>query len=120
MRNSTPKPPKHLSAEARKQWAAIVAEYSLDDDAGLLILTTSLEAFDRMRQAQKQIESDGATTLDRFGQLKAHPLLPVERDSRAAFMAGLKALNLDLEPLHDRPGRPSGSAKVGYPFARAS
>ena len=43
----------------------------------------------------------------RFEQVKAHPMTTVERDSRAAFMAGLKALNLDLEPLHDGPGRPA-------------
>jgi hypothetical protein len=35
-------------------------------------------------------------------------LLPVERDSRAQWLAALKALNLDLEPLHDKPGRPGG------------
>jgi hypothetical protein len=44
---------------------------------------------------------------DRFGAPKPHPLLPIERDSRQAFLAGMKALNLDLEPLRDRPGRPS-------------
>lgn len=48
------------------------------------------------------------TFTDRFGQIKAHPLLPVERDARAAFLAGLRSLNLDFEPLHDGPGRPAG------------
>jgi hypothetical protein len=45
---------------------------------------------------------------DRFGAPKPHPLLPIERDSRAAFLAGMKALQLDLEPLRDHPGRPGG------------
>jgi glutathione S-transferase len=45
---------------------------------------------------------------DRFGQPKPHPLLATERDARAQFLAALKALNLDLEPLRDRVGRPGG------------
>jgi hypothetical protein len=61
-----------------------------------------------MRSAQKQIKTDGETYRDRFGQIRAHPLLPVERDARAQYLAGLRALNLDVEPLRDRPGRPGG------------
>lgn len=109
MKNSAPRPPKHLSVEARKSWRSIADEYDIGDDASLLILTTAFEAFDRMREAQASISTDGTTIRDRFGQVKAHPLLSVERDARAAFMAGLRQLNLDLEPLQDRPGRPVGS-----------
>jgi hypothetical protein len=61
-----------------------------------------------MRLAQEAIERDGMTVLDRFGQRKAHPLLPAERDARAQMLAALRALNLDVEPLHERPGRPAG------------
>lgn len=62
----------------------------------------------RLRLAQEAIQRDGMTILDRFGQRKAHPLLPAERDARSQMLAALKALNLDVEPLHDRPGRPAG------------
>lgn len=103
------KAPGGLSVEARRRWSALVSEYSIVDAAGVQILATALEAFDRMRQAQRRIRKDGTTTKDRFGQLRAHPLLVIERDARAAWLAGLKALNLDLEPLKDRPGRPGGS-----------
>jgi hypothetical protein len=74
----------------------------------LLILQTGLEAFDRKRECQAIINKEGMQVADRFAQMKAHPLTTVERDSRAAFMAALKALNLDLEPLNDKPGRPPG------------
>ena len=103
-----PQAPKDLSAEARAIWRQLTRDYQIDDRAGLVLLRTTLEAFDSMRQAQEQIEQDGATYRDRFGQTKAHPLLPVVRDSRAQFMAGLKALNLDLEPASHRIGRPAG------------
>lgn len=85
-----------------------MSEYGIDDDAGLLLLQTALEAFDRMRQCQKAIRKDGAQVKDRFDQLKPHPLLNVERDSRSQMLAALKQLNLDLEPLRDGPGRPTG------------
>ena len=103
-----PKPPRDLSREACRWWRRLTTEYEIGDDAGRLILMTAMEAFDRMRQAQAVLTKDGLSIKDRFGQVKAHPLAVVERDSRAQMMAALKALNLDIEPLRDGPGRPSG------------
>ena len=97
-----------LSAEAKKLKKGILEEYSIDDAAGLRILETACEAFDRMRAAQKAIQQDGMTVADRWNQIKAHPLCSVERDARAQFLAALKALNLDIEPLQNGPGRPAG------------
>jgi P27 family predicted phage terminase small subunit len=99
-------PPSGLSAEARAWWRRLAAEHDIADAPGRLLLQTALEAFDRMRGAQRAIKKDGATVLDRFGQRKAHPLLSTERDARAQMLASLKALNLDLEPLNRGPGRP--------------
>jgi P27 family predicted phage terminase small subunit len=101
--------PGHLSADARRWWRELQREYALDDPAGLLLLQTGMEAFDRMKAAQAQIARDGQTVLDRFDQPKPHPMLTVERDARAQLLAALKALNLDLEPLKSGPGRPGGS-----------
>lgn len=100
--------PANLSAEAKDWWRRLVKEYDLADDGGRLILQTTLEAFDRMRGCQKAIKKDGEILCDRFMQVKPHPLLATERDARAQMLAGLKALNLDVEPLRDRPGRPGG------------
>lgn len=83
-------------------------EYELGDAAGRLLLQTALEAFTRMRACQHAIALEGSQVADRFGQLRPHPLLAAERDARAQMLAALKALNLDIEPLRDRPGRPSG------------
>jgi P27 family predicted phage terminase small subunit len=104
----TSKPPAHLTKESKTIWREILSEYQIDDAAGYRILRTALEAFDRAQAAREAIDNQGMTIADKFGQIKPHPLLPIERDSRAAFLAGLKALNLDLEPLRDRPGRPEG------------
>ncbi len=99
--------PKTLSQEAVKWWAKLVAEFEIDDDAGLLILNTAFEAFDAMRAAQKQIKKQGMTIKDKFGQMKIHPLCSVVRDSRAQMLQAFKHLNLDIEPLKD-VGRPGG------------
>lgn len=99
------KAPNHLSMEAKKIWGEITAEYDVDDAAGRRILMAALEARDRADQARQVIDHDGLTIIGRDGQIKAHPLLTVERDARAAFLAGLKALQLEIKP--SRPvGRP--------------
>ena len=108
MKNSVQKPPKGLSREAARWWRKLIAEYMIEDEVGLLVLATALEAFDRMRQAQAGLATDGLTIEDRFDQMKVHPLTVVERDSHAQMLAALKALNLDIEPLRGGPGRPSG------------
>jgi P27 family predicted phage terminase small subunit len=100
--------PKHLSKEAKKIFKSLVNDYGIYDEAGLKILQAALEAYDRAQAARKTIDADGMTVTDKFGQVKPHPLLANERDSRAAFLAGIKALNLDLEPLNEAPGRPPG------------
>jgi len=100
--------PKHLSPEAKGRWKALVHEYDISDSGGLQILTAALEAFDACRTAEVQVQVDGATFTDRWGQPRPHPLLPVIRDSRAQFLAALKQLNLDVEPANHTIGRPGG------------
>lgn len=102
------KAPKHLSKSGQALWERLQNEYEIGDEAGFLLLTTAMEAGDRMREATAIIKKEGLQLPDRFGQMKAHPLTTVERDSRAAMLAALKALNLDLEPLNEKPGRPAG------------
>ncbi len=99
--------PAHLSNEAARIYQELSTEYGIDDIAGLRILRVTCEAFDRAQAARAAIDAEGMTVVDKAGQTKPHPLLPIERDSRAAFLAGLKALNLDLEPVKGI-GRPPG------------
>ena len=100
--------PSRLSKESQRWWRQIQQEYNITDRAGLLILLTSLESLDRYREAQIAIKADGACFKDRWGQVKVNPMCIIEKDSRNAFYQGLKALNLDLEPLK-AIGRPGGS-----------
>jgi phage terminase small subunit len=102
------KPPAHLGKAGRQLFRDVVAEYSIDDVAGLALLGTAAECLDRIRAAQAAIERDGEVVQDRYGQVKVHPACNLEKDARNGFLMALKALNLDLEPLKSAPGRPMG------------
>lgn len=103
---ATPRPPSHLSREAKSWWRRLCAEYDLGDSAAQILLESALSAFDRWQDARKILKREGAMVRDRFGQRQTHPAVGVERDSKATMVRALKELHLDLEPLRDGPGRP--------------
>ncbi len=111
MKNSKklPKPPRDLSLPAKKRWKALQGEYVIVDPAGLALLDECCRQVQRASEARERIQAEGGVIQDRFGQKKEHPACATERGAIAAMLSCLKALNLDLEPLHDRPGRPAGS-----------
>lgn len=86
--------PAHLSAEARKMWHAMFAEFELSDAAGRALLRAACEAFQRAEEARAAIAKDGAVLRDRFGQEKVSPWCAIERDARGQMVAALRALRL--------------------------
>ncbi len=109
----TPLSPTHLRPETAKWWAQIVEEYQLESHH-LRLLQSCCEAWDRMAEARERIAADGAYTEDRFKQLKTHPAVAVERDSRISFSRCLRELGLDIETSADesRPPIIRGSANL--------
>jgi phage terminase small subunit len=101
---------KPLSPAARSLRAAIIKEYpSLkDDSAAMSYLAAAMKAYDLAEDAQAEVDADGLTVKDRYGKPRAHPALKILRDARAEYLFFMKAMNLDLEPLQDGPGRPPG------------
>ena len=100
------KPPKQLGTAGKALWRSLLREYSISDAGGLALLTAACESLDRADEARQRIAADGAFTPDRFGQLRAHPAIAVERDARGQVLQALKQLNLDIEPLRQSAGRP--------------
>ena len=98
---------KTVRSEARREALRLIDEYQIIDAGGLLYIRAFADAFTTELNAMDIVETNGLTFEDRFGQVKAHPLCSVIRDSRAQKLAALKALNLDVEPLKN-VGRPSG------------
>ena len=94
-----PKAPKHLSLQARRLWSKLTADFVLDDEAGRLCLQSMLEAFDRVQEARRVIDAEGAVIRDRFGQAKAHPATLVEASARAQMHAALRLLRLTPDDL---------------------
>jgi phage terminase small subunit len=110
MKKPTHAPPGHLSESARDWFLSLQAEYGIFDTGGVSLLTAAAEAWDRCRTAREAIAADGGPVIrDRFDQTKAHPAAAIERDARSQFITALKSLNLDIEPLRDKPGRPTQS-----------
>ena len=98
--------PGHLTKVAKTFWRQIQSEYRISDGAGLRILTNACECMDRAEAAREQIKKEGLTVKNRLGTSVVNPLCNVERDARSGMLQSLKHLNLDLEPLRDKPGRP--------------
>jgi phage terminase small subunit len=87
--------PEHLSGLAAAKWDEIRIEWQIEDKAGLMLLTKAFEAFDRAERCRQQISEQGETIIDRFEQMKPHPLLACERDSRAAFASLIRQLGIE-------------------------
>lgn len=102
--------PEHFSQEAKDIWHGLIQEFGIRDVAGLKILKVACECYMRAQGCREIIEKDGPVVLDRFHKKKPHPLLAPERDAKNGFLAALKALNLDLEPV-GAVGRPPGQGR---------
>jgi hypothetical protein len=102
--------PEHLCPEAQARWVEYMADYEFDP-AQLHLLDAALTMFSRAVQAREEIEANmgRVTCVDRFGQSKTFPPVEVERQCLDLYAKLLDKLGLDLEPLHDGPGRPAGS-----------
>jgi len=98
------RPPEHLSERAQKLWREIAGTWELDPAAYELLLRLC-EAADRADEARAVLEREGITTLDRFGQHRAHPAVAIERDARLAVARLTRELNLSEEPEEPRPPR---------------
>lgn len=85
--------PPQLSADARQAWREIVSEYDGWGVVELSILCSALEAYDRMKQAQKELRKK-LFMKDKYGQVRVHPCVSIERDSRQAYLRALRQLGI--------------------------
>ncbi len=99
---------KNVEKEADSLKKRLQREYGIEDEGGKALLDLMRAAFIRMRKAQEIVDRDGIVIADRWGQSKPNPACAVERDARAQVLQAIRQLNLDLEPLQERVGRPGG------------
>ena len=94
--SSTLRAPKHLKADTRRWWEAVVDRWQLEEHH-VRLLTLAAEAWDRCAQARALIAKDGLTVATRDGGAKLHPACRVEQASQIAFARLLRELDLDLD-----------------------
>ena len=93
-----PQPPKFLSVEAKRIWRQTCLDYHVDDDIGLVLLRTALEAYDQLTKVRAVLTAQGLTVEDRFGQIRPHPLLTAQHNLRTQLVSAVRALRLDVVP----------------------
>ena len=71
----------------------VAVEYQLQEQ-DYLVLQSACENWDLAQGARKTLKKEGLTVEDVKQGVKAHPLVAVARDARAAFNRCLKQLNL--------------------------
>ena len=99
--------PKHLSREAKMIWRKINTERELYD-CDLVVLKVALEAYDRLMDARRIIDSEGVYYSTDTGFKREHPCLKIEKEARSGFLQAWRMLNLNIEVPGDI-GRPPGS-----------
>lgn len=100
--------PRHLSTRSGRFYRRIVKDYALEAHHEEL-LRRCCEAMDRADEARELLEADGLTVTDRYGQVKPHPCVNIERDARLHVARLLRELDLEGEPSPDpRPPRRGG------------
>jgi hypothetical protein len=83
----------------------LISEFAIDDSGSVSLLVTAMEAHQRMRRARERVAKDGEVFKNRFGELRPHPCIAVERDARDGYLRALRALRLELKPVK-ATGRP--------------
>ena len=93
---------------ASTAWVADIVDHFEIDPHHERLLTLAAQAWDRCQEARALLDKDGIIIGGREGGSRAHPAVAVERDSRAAFAALVKQLQLDGDDDKRPPGRPAG------------
>ncbi|MEX2400559.1 MAG: P27 family phage terminase small subunit [Rhodothermales bacterium] len=88
---------EHLQDHTQQWVRDLVRSYTFEP-VQLKLLILAAEAHERCSEAREQLKRDGITIKDRFDQIKRHPAVQIERDSRLSFSKLMRQLKLDLDP----------------------
>lgn len=91
--NTLPRPPKHLSAPARRLWRETVESYELERHH-LELLERACRSLDHAIEAEEIIRRDGLVVEGRYG-VRAHPAVGIVRDARTSFARLLREIDLE-------------------------
>ncbi len=92
--------PTDLGPAGKRFFRTVTRDFELEGHA-LRLLEEACRSLDRAEEARAAVEADGAYLKDRFGQVKAHPGIAVERDHRGLFARLVRELGLPLDGAPD-------------------
>lgn len=119
MRQTTPKlaqvpkspaAPASLDEAGKRFWNETLAVYDLADPHHLRLLENCCLQLDRAAVARDTIATEGITCENRFGEVREHPAVHIERAAAQLFRQTVRELGLDLE---DAPIAPRGPRRPG-------
>ena len=95
----------HLSGDMQAFCRGLSRRYAFGAHHEALLIK-ACEAHDRGEQAKALLNRDGLVTTTKAGEVRPHPCVAVERDSRTAFARLLRELGLSDDVGNDsRPPR---------------
>lgn len=94
--------PKNLGISAKKLWFSTVTNFQLEQHH-LVTLEQACRCLDRIEEAKKAIDRDGAYIVNRSGGLREHPGHKVEQGNRIIFARLIRELQLDVGEVESRP-----------------
>jgi len=102
-------PPLGLSEAARAWWLATVQTYELAPHY-VRTLSEAACAWDRCQQARALVNQQGLVVRYPSGQLRPHPAVAIEHNSRMAYLRAMRHLDLETAPL--RKSYPRGGGGI--------
>ena len=88
--------PVVLTGDRKRLWDDVRMRFVLEP-ASEALLRSGCEALERAAQAAEIVARDGATFRDRFGAVRAHPAVAIERDFRGLAARQLEKLAARME-----------------------
>jgi hypothetical protein len=101
-------PPEGLKEAGRRLWRDSLAGWDIQPEQ-FSLLENLCKSQDRIVALEQELERDGQTCKDRFGQLVEHPSARTLRGESGVFARLYRLLQLEPPSGETRgPGRPSG------------
>jgi hypothetical protein len=98
-------PPRQLGPSGRQFWNDILAEFVIEDRAGLELLCLAAEATDRAQDLAERVRVEGSTIRTKTG-VRVHPACRDELANRAFVAKAIERLGLNLQAVRPNIGRP--------------
>src|SRR5688572_18121750 len=98
---TVPPAPKKLTTRSRDLWRSVLSDFELAP-AELVSLEQALRLLDRADEAAARVAAEGMSVLDRYGGIRAHPLVDVEVRCRRQFVDIAKSLGVRLDETSPR------------------